>query len=313
MKLPINLSAKSAVGVEVSADTLKFASLSNKGHLLLDGYETVNLPEETIRFSHRELNILQPEAFVEHLRRGHLKMLARSPRVSVSLPDSVGRVILVDLDTRFKNREEGFDLIRWKMKKAYALDMEDMHLDYQVIAQRETGEISVLVSMITRPIIQQYEDLFLKAGVEPVRVDFTTFNLYRLFAQRLDIAENAAVFTYYEGSVSILVFYEGALEFYRTKELPTDDFDVNRVYQEISNSLLVYTDKNPGRSFQEVFCFCSPTESEALRSIAREATDVEPIALDEEKSISCREGLSCDKSTLHTLAASIGAAKGLMS
>lgn len=312
MKIPTLPFARKAVGVEIGSDGIKFCSLSKKGDVLLEGYETAEISPGMTRFSHREPNILQPEAFTDLLRRTHLKLISRTHRVAVSLPDSIGRVLLVDLDTRIRTRDEGADIIRWKMKKSFALDMSDMHLDYQVIRTRESGEISVLVSMIARPIIEQIEEVFLGAGLEPVRIDFTTFNLYRLFSQRLDMADNSVFFVYYEGILSILIFHEGAIEFFRTKEIHGEGFDSNRIYQEISNSLLVYTDKNPGRAFQEVFCFSSHTDGELFRSIAGEATDIEPTLLDEEKFVRCRDGLHCDRGIRHTLAASIGAGLGLI-
>jgi type IV pilus assembly protein PilM len=56
-----------------------------------------------------------------------------------------------------------------------------------------------LVSVITKEIINQYEDLLVEAGLEPNRIDFSTFNLYRLFSDRLEISENSAFFTYFGG------------------------------------------------------------------------------------------------------------------
>lgn len=297
-----------SVGIEITRDELRLATVRHGKEPFLDGYQTVPLPPDTLRPSHREPNILDPGKFAAQLTSGHLKLLTKTKRVALSLPDSIGRVMLLDLDTRFKNRDEGADIIRWKLKKNLSLDTQDLYIDYQVLAERESGEVAVLAGMIARPVVTQYEELFLSVGMEPVKIDFTTFNLYRFFAKRLDLAENAAFIALYGNVISILIFCDGILEFYRTKELGERSSEPNRIFQEISSSLLIYRNKQPGRAVQELFCVGDPERGEELAAMAGEAASLEPVTLDPCRFIACRDGLSADRSTLFTLAASMGAA-----
>lgn len=304
----MSILTRNSVGIEITRNELRLATIRYGKEPLLDGYQTVPLPPETLRPSHREPNILDPGKFAAQLTNGHLKLLTKTKRIALSLPDSTGRVMLLDLDTRFKSREEGADIIRWKLKKNLSLDTQDLHIDYQVLAERESGEVAVLAGMIARPVVAQYEEMFLSVGLEPVKIDFTTFNLYRFFAKRLDLAENAAFIALYGNVISILIFCDGILEFYRAKELGDRGSEPNRIFQEISSSLLIYRNKQPGRAVQEVFCAADHERSEEVAAMAGEAASVEPVLFDPCRFISCREGISADRSTLFTLAASMGAA-----
>jgi type IV pilus assembly protein PilM len=229
-------------------------------------------------------------------------------RVSVSLPDSSGRVVLLDLDTRFRARDEGADIIRWKLKKSFPFDISELHLDYQVLQEKDSGEVSTLVSLISRNVVNQYEELFAQAGLQSDCIDFTTFNLYRLFASRLDIVENAALMIRHWDTISILMFNNGVLEFYRSKELPSSLNEMNRIFREINSSLSVYKDKHPGHSLSEVFCIDTHDDADAFRMVVAEATGLEAIMLEPGRIVSRTESFSPDGKTLQALAAAVGAA-----
>ena len=298
-----------ALGLEIYQDGARMVLIGGKPHVpRLEAYYAASFPPETMKISFREENVLNPASFVAKIREAHLRLLVGISRVSVSLPDTVGRVVLLDLETRFKTKEEGTDIIRWKLKKSFPLEISEMHLDYQVMLEKETGDISVLVSLISRQVVHQYEDLLAEAGLQPNRIDFTTFNIHRFFSSRLEQIENAALIIWHTGILSILIFHNGMLEFYRSKELSIDSNGANRFFREISSSLLFYRDKQPGYSMNEVFFVASHDETEKMRGVIAEATGLEPVLLDAGRIVTQKEMTSVDARTLHTLAASIGAA-----
>ncbi len=303
------LFAKQGLGMEICQEGVKLVFVEGKPNMpKLTSWGAASFPADTVRFSFKEPNILNPPAFVSGIKETYLKLLTKTVRISVSLPDSVGRVMLLDLETRFKSKEEGADLIRWKLKKNFPFDINEAHLDYQVLLERDTGEVSALVSLISRQVLNQYEDLLVEVGLQPNRIDFTTFNLFRLFSERLELAENAALIAYYGGVVSMLIFYGGILMFYRSKDIPAAKLDANRIYREINSSLLVYRDKFPGYSINEVFCVSSNSDAEAFSSIVTEASGHEPVLLNTERVIAFDHDVTIDKSTLYSLTGALGAA-----
>lgn len=299
--------SKKKLGMEIGQEGAKIVLLANrKDHLHLEASGTTSFPADTVKLSLKEPNVLNPAAFVAGVREMYLRLLTKTEQVAVSLPDSIGRVILVDLETRFKNREEGANIIRWKLKKNFPFDINEAHLDYQVLLEKESGEITALVSLVSRQVLRQYEDLLLEAGLQPKQIDFTTFNLYALFARRLELAENAAVLIGYGDSVSILIFSGGILSFYRAKEIPGGMREANRVFREINSSLLVYNDKHPLHVINEVFYICPPGETETFSSVVGEAMGKEPVLLDVTRVIDGADTMT--KETMYSLAAALGAA-----
>lgn len=306
------LFSKKALGLEICRKGLRMAVLEGKRdetpRLCAAGIDSFDA--ETLRFSQREPNVLNPESFVAKVKETHLKLLTRVHRVSVSLPDSVGRVMLLDLETRFRNRDEGADIIRWKLKKSFPVDINDIHLDYQVLRRRETGETVALVALIAKGVVQQYEALIQEAGLEPARIGFTSFSLHRLFARRLELAENALFLTYFGRTVGILALREGILDFCRSKEIRSPAFDPERVFREITGSLLAYRERNPVHAALEVFCAATGSPAREFRDLVAEATGSEPKVLRSADAIASREDIVCDAALLDLLSASAGAAMG---
>ena len=301
--------SKQAMGIEICQDEVRLVLLDGKRTKpRLGAYVIPSFPAGTVRLSSKEPNVQNPQAFVTSVRESYLRLVTKEQKISVSLPDSIGRAILLEMETRFKSRDEGNDLIRWKLKKSMPVDINEIHLDYQVLREQETGEILTLVSFISRQVVSQYEELLLEAGLIPNRIDFATFNRYGLFAERIDLADYAAVVAFVGRSLSILVFNEGVLEFFRTKEIPGPAMDADRVFREIDSSLLVYREKFPGHTIGQAYFSALPEDVETLRAIVAEATGLEPVPLLAENAIMLKDGLIVDRKTMQLLTSATGAA-----
>ena len=302
------LFSQKAFGMEISQDGLALVQVAGKRSLpSLERFVVTEFPPETVKVSFKESNIVNPAKFVAHVREAYLQLCSAQTRVALSLPDATGRVLLLDMETRFKNREEGLDLIRWKLKKTFPLDVSDVHLDYQVLQYRDSGEVSVLVGLISRQVVTQYEDLLLEAGLEPNRIDFSTLNVYRLLADRCDNSEHTAFISWFRGIVGVMVFSDGVLEFYRHKEIQGSTPEMNRLYREINSSLLVYHDKKGGQQLQKVFFTADSSDKSALGGVIGAATGLEPLYIDLDPFIQ-RSPEKVDRQTFGKLLVALAAA-----
>jgi len=296
------LKAKS-LGMELSAGGVSFALLSGRGTPTLEAGLTLPFAPGTLAPSRRDPNVADRQAFVTRVKEAHLRLLSRERSVAVSLPDALGRVVLLDLETRFKNREEGLEIIRWKLKKTLPFDVSSVQLDYQTLAEQENGAISLLVGLISRQVVGQYEELLTEAGLEPKFIDFTSFNLYRLFAPRLELSDNGAFVSFYGGTMTVLIFHGGVLSFYRSKEAGSDP---QQLYREVNSSLLVYGDRHPGQTVDEAFCLTDGSDPEAFRALVAEACGLEPVLLDPQRVVTPSAGV--ERGALRNLAGALGAA-----
>ncbi len=299
------LMSRKKLGMELGAEGLSMALVHGGAAPRVLAGLSLPLPPGTLQLSRRDPNVVDPRGFVARVKEAHLRLLTKERTVSLSLPDAAGRVVLLELEARFKNREEGLDIIRWKLKKSFPFDISTVHLDYQLLAERENGAVWLLVSLIARPVVTQYEELLIEAGLEPKFIDFTSFNLYRLFAPRLEMSDNGAFVSYYAGAMTVLVFHGGVLSFYRTKEVAGD---AHTLYREVNSSFLVYGDRFPGQAVSEVFCMAAAGDAEGFRSLVAEASGLEPVLLDPERMVSQAPGAGLSGPALQALAGSLGAA-----
>lgn len=295
-------------GMELSPYGVTVVELHPTGSMpLLARHARVPFPKEVLKISLREPNVVDAMPFISTVREAVNLVDHTMRRVSVSLPDSVGRVFLLEVETPFKSRDEALDLIRWKLKKSFPFPVQDVHLDFQQVERKVSGEQILLVSSVARAVILQYEDLLCEAGLEPFQIDFTAFSLYHLFLRSFRLGDRKAFISWFGSTLSIFIFSGDKLIFHRSKELPLTHFDGNRIFRELSSSLIAFKTRTGALSFQEIYCFSTHEDSEALDVIIRDATDMEPVMLDTARIINSQSAFP-DPLTLSLLSSAIGAA-----
>ncbi|KAB0669317.1 pilus assembly protein PilM [Oryzomonas sagensis] len=303
------LLAKTSLGAEISPTGVAFALLGGTASApRLERAAFAPLAAGTVRSSLREANILDPQAFVDRFQSAHNLLLHRSKRLSLTLPDSVGRIMLLDMEGRFKNRAEGLDMIRWKLKKNLPFDAADAHLDYQVLKIRENGDMALLVALVSRTVIGQYEDVLATAGFTPARIDFNSFNLYRAFDRRLGLLDDCILIFFYNHALGIMAYHNDIPEFIRVKELAGTPAVDNRVFMEINNSLLVYRERFPELNTANVFCCAPPDAAHAFCEMVAEAAGAEAALLETKTAVTPGDEAPGDQESLFLFSAAIGAA-----
>jgi len=301
--------SRKSLGVEISPGGVAFALLGgNRTAPRLERIAFRPFTSGTLRVSLKEANILDPHSFCTCLSEAHALLLHKGTRLSLALPDAVGRVLLLDVEGRFKNRSEGLDIIRWKLKKNMPFDVADAHLDYQLLKVRESGEMSLLVALVSRSVISQYEELCTTAGFIPARIDLTGFNLCRTFQQRLEQLGDGGLISFYGSTLGIMLFSDGSLEFLRFKELPGSLPSDNRVFMEISNSLLAYRERFQERIIKKIVCIAPPDAAGDFCAMVAEATGSEPLLLETKAIVKPSDSAPADQESLFPFTAAIGAA-----
>jgi len=303
------LFSRTSLGVEINPTGVAFALLGGSAaEPRLERIACAALPQGCLRSSLRELNVLDPQSFCETVRNAYNLLLYRGTRLSVTLPDTVGRIVMLDVEGRFKSHAEGQDIIRWKLKKSLPFDLADTHIDYQQMSVRENGDMALMVALVSRAVISQYEELLMEAGLTPARIDFNSFNLYRAFESRLAPQENVALVSFYDSTLGIMIFANGILEFQRTKELSDSNGVDSRVYMELCSSLKVYHERFSDRTVEHVSCIAPPDVARDFCGMVAEATGTEPTLLEIKSAIRPSDSAPGDQVALFPFTTAIGAA-----
>jgi type IV pilus assembly protein PilM len=303
------LFTKTSIGVEISPSGVAFALVTGTAKApRLERVAYAPLAPAAMRVSLREPNIIDPQAFIDCFCNAHNLLLSKTKQLSVTLPDSAGRIMLMDVEGRFKNRAEGLDMIRWKLKKNIPFDVADTHLDYQLLKIRENGEMALLVALVSRKVIEQYEELLTTAGFTPGRIDFNSLSICRIFNRRLSLLDDSMLFFYYNNTLGIMAYHDGVPEFLRFKELPDALAAQSRVFIEINNSLRVYRERFPEREATVVFCVAPPDMAREFCEMVTEAAGLEPSRLEVKSVVTPTNEAPASQEALFQYSAAIGAA-----
>lgn len=303
------LFASNLIGVEISQHGVLCALMGGRAASpRVERVAHAPFAPHTLQFSLREKNILNSDAFVAGLKSAYNLLLSKSSRIAVSLPDAVSKIMLIDLEGRFKSRGEALDLIRWKLKKSIPFETADTLIDYQQLTVRENGDLALLVAIASKTVISQYEDLIIEAGLSPVRIDCNTLNICRLFNRRLSLQEDCILISFYGSTLSIVVFTEGVPEFIRIKDLSGTLATDSRVYMEINSSLMVLRDRFPEQFIKTLFCVAAPDISHDFGELVAEATGLTPVHLEVKGAVTPGNSAPGDQIRLFPCTAAIGAA-----
>jgi type IV pilus assembly protein PilM len=146
------------------------------------------------------------------------------------------------------------------------------------------------------------------AGLSPASIDCNMFSLCRLFDRRLSLQEDCVLISFYESTLSIVVFEQGIPEFIRSKDLSGTLATDSRVYMEINSSLLVYKERFPERQPKTVFCVAAPDVAQSFQELVIEATGLTPTLLETKGAVIPGNSAPGDQIRLFPFSAAIGAA-----
>jgi len=251
------------LGLEIRHAGLCSIALKRAGRrMALAGGQTLALSEGTLEPAVLEPNVKQPEQFVAAVQEVLRPLTRRENRIAVALPDAAGHLFLLDVETPFSKQQEGEEIVRWQLKDLLPPQLKKPAISYQVLEERESGSRRVLVSLIAKEVLTQYEELLAKAGFAPALIDFSSLNIYNAFRSRVDLGRDFLLISVEERQLTLLVFANLKLDFYRVKRI-TDDPE--QVFQELNRTLTGYRNRHHAFNRFSVYLHSSWPQLETLQ------------------------------------------------
>ena len=225
---------KSKVGISVSTDYIFYAELEKNGK----EYRVKDIKsfdsKGCIKPSLTDANITDPELF-----KKAIKTIAGNKRVyaSLSIPDVSVKTALFEFESIPSKKAELEKLIKWKMEKSLPFTMDDAQISYQALNKK-----SILVSVIRKGILYQYEELLREAGVEPVLIDTASSHIFNLFHNIImKEGENFIFLNLINAVFTLIIFKKGCPDFIRVKALRRGSGEIKRIRDELLASLKFYS------------------------------------------------------------------------
>ncbi|BCR05768.1 hypothetical protein DESUT3_28370 [Desulfuromonas versatilis] len=266
------------LGLDIRPESLYAVALLRQGTgASLSGGRMIGLDRGILELSVREPNIADRARFIQAVREVLDPLAGKEDRIALALPDQIGRVLLTEVETAFKSRDEGVEVVKWQLKNSLPTEARNVQLDYQVLERTENGRYRLMVSLMVKSVLQQYEEALAEAGYNAALIDFHSVNLYNYYRSRLESGEDF-ILVGVEGNSFSLQYYHGRLPvFHRTKRIALEP---GKVFQEVNLSCAGFRDSQPGFVRAPVYLHTDWPEREPLLEALRSAFERDVVLLD---------------------------------
>lgn len=290
-----------------------------RGKPELEVAEARPLPEQGAGSSIFKPNLGTPEEMASRLRTLLEATGTKPGRLSLVLPDNMAKISLVTLPERPSSSRRLDEVLRFKLRRAVPFRLEDAVLTHQVLPGDGAG-VTVLVAVMLRAVVEQYERVLEAAGVRPGLVDLCTPNLYNLCRPQMAAAAagggDVGLLNVANGYFTLLIVRDERLVFYRCKSYVVGEGEEESgpleslMARELTSSVSYWREKLGGQRLSRVL----------LRAVNGAATDVPPILeglgvgsvepLDLSRGLHIPEGMRLPPAVAQRIAPAAGAAVG---
>jgi hypothetical protein len=169
--------------------------------------------------------------------------------VTLALPDSSVRTLILTLQQVPKVRLDFEKLIRWHMEKSFLHPLGEARFSYQILLRSAT-QTKLLATAVKREVIEQYESIHLSSNggavsgseIEISRVGPTFLYVLNLFCPLITPtgAKNFLFVRISDQILTLVIFEEGLPNLVRVKEFPEVDQWDRALIEELNTSLSFY-------------------------------------------------------------------------
>ena len=213
------------------------AARANSAHNAADAVSARTLPEGALALGITGSNLQRGDTVRDAIAQALADVSPRGQELTLVLPDSVVRVMLLDFDTLPEKPQDAASLVRFRLKKLLPFDSDSAAVSYQV--QRSGTPIQVLAAVTQASVLQEYEGLVGEAGFNAGVV------LPSMLAAlgRVDGSVPALVVKAESGTMAVAIVDQGEVRLVRTIEsvMPAAA-SPERLAEDIYPSLIYFQD-----------------------------------------------------------------------
>ncbi len=203
----------------------------------IDSYFIRSIPENILKPSFHELNILNPDYLREIFKEELNKMKKFPSKISILLPEQSTRVFLMNFDSLPSKKEEIRELLLWRIKKLIPLPENGVRLAWEKIDSLD--KIKAIAFIASEKVISQYEDFFSEFKLQVGLIESSIFPLFDMV--RKEIEGNSLLINIENSFLTILGFNESNFLIYRAKSFSLSD--KKEILKEIDHTLKFLKDK----------------------------------------------------------------------
>jgi type IV pilus assembly protein PilM len=287
-----------AVAVEVAAERVSVVSIHHGASPTVTAYALERLPAGAIVPALNAPNIVDENGAADTLRRALERSGLRGGRVALVVPDAVARVSLVPFETVPERTADLEQLIRWQVRKAVPFPIESAQVSWQRGPANE-----FLVTVARRDIVEEYEALCARAGLQAGIVDIATFNQINAVLASGAVDGDWMLIHVTPGDATIALVRGAQVIFFRNKPMAIDEPVEDLVHQ----TAMYHEDRLGGGPFARIVLagLSTPPAADLRRTLeARLGAPIQTI--DPRGAAALRDRIAAAPELLDGLAAPLG-------
>ena len=153
-----------AVGLEKGAASVVQLERGRQGYSLRRA-ATVTLAPDLIQPGFDESNISDGAALVEALADLVTNAgLLKQRKLSVTLPESAARTIILNLESAVGSRRELDEIIEWKLERGFGVPVDELRVAREPLAPDAQGKARYVATGVRVSVLQEYEAVFAALG-----------------------------------------------------------------------------------------------------------------------------------------------------
>ncbi len=308
------------VALEMDATEMVLVRLKRKGRNkpTLEAHEVSPMPAPSEPLSMFRPSLRPAAEIAGVIQEMFTKTGTKPGKISLVIPDNVAKISLLSLPERPPTRKHLEEILRFKLRRSVPFRMDDSVISYQVIPA-EGKAVNVLVALMHRLVVEQFETAVRAAGARPGLVDLCTPNLLNLCRRELDElnskGHDAALLNCAGSYFSLVIIRAGRIIFFRSKSLHGSGAegaqvaDASVLARELNHSLAYYQEKLSGTGVHTLMVRTVAGSESILPAL--EGFGFESIRpVDPAVSLQIVSGLRMEQATAQRLAPAVSAASG---
>jgi type IV pilus assembly protein PilM len=200
---------------EITIEGVLAAAIPAPGQSPVYAFEP--LPAQAVLAGIVEPNVKAPDAIAEAIRRTLSQLPVRGRSITLVIPDSSVRVFVLDFDSLPTKAAEIDSVLRFRLRKMVPFEVEHAGVSCQLLSSSKS-EIRLLVAVLPRPVLTEYEAVVRQSGYEPGAVISSSLATLA----NLETLEAALVANLTQQSLTTAITSGDDLLLYRTLDLPTN-------------------------------------------------------------------------------------------
>ena len=309
-----------SVAVEIDRGQLTLVRVAprRRARPVVEAFRIQEAPEHALGGTLFKPNLGSPAELSRQASELFERSGTKPGKMSLILPDNLAKVSIVTLPERPATLKLMREMLRFKLRRSVPFRLEDAMISSWVLPG-PGPELNVLVAVMLRSVVEQYEAAFEAAGAQPGLVDLCTPSLFNLvrpaMVKAVASGTDAALLNCTRNYFTLMIVRADRAVFFRCKTYAGGEEDdasgrLAVMARELTSSFSYYAEKLGGSGVGTIFVRAvSPGLDEVVPVLERVGVN-SVIAVDPSEPFDPASGRRFEPLEGHRLAPALGAAAG---